>query len=616
MKKLLSFLSIFLVFGFCADAQIDISQAGNFAVIKNGSTYVGSYSLPTLSIRVGQITSSDTINVVIQIANQNGTIVDQQIAATSVSVNTVLAVGYIDLKNKLASAFPYPSGGGGAGSNVAVTNFPTLYPGDSTKQKQTVYITGANLLPVDSTKERAATYIIGSNKLPLDSTTQKQSTLIIGAGLNALNNIYTQLTLPLPTVANGTIGAVSLSGTNNITVTNEYAVAASDSVKLKQSVYITGANKLQVGVDSTTTGKNVVISGVGSNPIPITGSISNAGFSVTNTPTIANTGFAVTNTPTVNINGTVPTSIAGTVAISATGTTPVSIGATVTVTGTTSIGNTVTVTGTTTSTIGGGTLPTVTTVSTLTTLANGQTASGSAATGSALRIGGKVAPITAATLAVALTPGVAYDVALTTGQQEIIKPYQTAELDFTFNVFSTLSTTSVQQIIPASGQASIRNYITSLSYQTDAPGSAGNAWILDGAVAGSSVTIATPGVFTSAAHDLRVGDAIVFTSLGTITGVSTNTIYYITSTSFTGTTFTVATTQGGAAIAITGSTSAFTFYRVLYQIRLQTTAIGTPAVLTFPTPLRPQPNAAVNLLIPVSLTSGNIYLTPSGYRGY
>ena len=260
-----------------------------------------------------------------------------------------------------------------------------------------------------------------------------------------------------------------------------------------------------------------------------------------------------------------------------------------------------------------GTVPTVTT---LTTLANGQTASGSAATGSPLRIGATVNPTTLATIPVNLTAGWAYNIPLTTGSQLPQKPYSDALFDFTFNVASALSTTSVQQIIPASSQASIRNYVTSLSYQTDAPGSAGNAWVLDGSVAGSSVTIATPGVFTSATHDLRVGDAIVFTSLGTITGVSTNTIYYVTSTSFAATTFTVASTQGGAALQITGSTSAFTFYRVLYQIRLQTTAIGTPAVLTFPTPLRPQPNAAVNLFIPVSLTSGNIYLTPSGYRGY
>jgi hypothetical protein len=169
----------------------------------------------------------------------------------------------------------------------------------------------------------------------------------------------------------------------------------------------------------------------------------------------------------------------------------------------------------------------------------------------------------------------------------------------------------------ASGTASVRNYITSLTVSSDALGTAGNAWILDGQGAiGTSVTIATPGVFTSTAHDLKVGDAIVFTSLGTITGISTNTVYYITATSFAATTFTVATTRGGTALQITGSTSAFTFYRLLFPFRFQTTAIGSPQQVFFPNPLRSISNGAINFLIPTPLTSGSIYLTVNGYRGF
>ena len=268
----------------------------------------------------------------------------------------------------------------------------------------------------------------------------------------------------------------------------------------------------------------------------------------------------------------------------------------------------------TTATIASGT---VTTVTTLTTLANGQTAHSTASTGSPVRVGGRVVPTTAATVDATLVAGDAADKPLTTGQQAIVKNFGTSELDFTFHNTSVSTTTSLQQIIPASGTASVRNYVTGLTLQTDAIGAAGNIWVLDGQGAiGTSVTIATPGVFTSAAHDLKVGDAIVFTSLGTITGVSTNTVYYITATSFAATTFTIATTQGGTAIAVTGSTSAFTFYRLLYPIRIQTAAVGTPAIITFPTPLKGFANSATNLLIPSSLTSGNIYLTVNGYRGF
>lgn len=259
----------------------------------------------------------------------------------------------------------------------------------------------------------------------------------------------------------------------------------------------------------------------------------------------------------------------------------------------------------------------VTATVTSTTISGGQAAHSAAVTGNPVRVGAKVAATTAATTDTTLIAGDTADAFVSTSGQAIIKPFGTAELDFTFNMSTASTVTSLQQLVPASGTASVRNYLTGLMLQTDTLGAAGNAWVLDGQGAiGTSVTIATPGVFTSTAHDLKVGDAIVFTSLGTITGVSVNTVYYITATSFAATTFTIATTLGGSAIQITGVTSAFTFYRVLYALRLQTTAIGTPAVIKFPTPLRGISNGAINLLIPSSLTSGNIYLTPNGYRGF
>ncbi len=63
---------------------------------------------------------------------------------------------------------------------------------------------------------------------------------------------------------------------------------------------------------------------------------------------------------------------------------------------------------------------TVTTLTTLTTLANGQTAHSSASTGSPLRVGGRVLPVTPDTTLVA---GDASDLGITTGQQALVKLY-------------------------------------------------------------------------------------------------------------------------------------------------------------------------------------------------
>jgi len=247
----------------------------------------------------------------------------------------------------------------------------------------------------------------------------------------------------------------------------------------------------------------------------------------------------------------------------------------------------------------------------------GTAAHSAAVSGNPVYTAGKVVPTTTATVDTTLVAGDAEGIPVTTGNQKVIKSFGTAELDVTTVMSTAVTVTTLQQLLPASGTASVRNYVAGLIVYSDAIAVAGNAWILDGQGAiGTSVTIATPGVFTSSAHDLKIGDAIVFTAIGTITGITTNTIYYVTSTSFAATTFTVATTLGGTAIQITGATSAFTFYRVLHAIRLQTTALSDPIVIAFPTPLRGMANVATNLLIPLSLTTGSIYITTNGYRGF
>jgi hypothetical protein len=70
-----------------------------------------------------------------------------------------------------------------------------------------------------------------------------------------------------------------------------------------------------------------------------------------------------------------------------------------------------------------------------------------------------------------------------------------------------------------------------------------------------TVTIATPGVFTSVGHGLAIGDRVSFTTTGALpTGLVAGTTYYVLTVP-TADTFTVAATTGGTAIATSGTQS-------------------------------------------------------------
>lgn len=262
-----------------------------------------------------------------------------------------------------------------------------------------------------------------------------------------------------------------------------------------------------------------------------------------------------------------------------------------------------------------GTLPTVTTVSTVTTLSNGQTAHSTASTGSPVRVGGRVVPTTIATQDTTLVAGDASDVGVTSAQQLIIKQSSTAELDYAFNFSTVASTTTVQQFVPASGTASVRNYISQLALSTDALGTGGVAWILDGALTVSSIATGTGLCTTSVAHDLKVGDSVVFTALAGGTGVTVNTVYYVTSVG-SATTFNFALTIGGANVVPSVAYTGTTMYRILYQQHFRATGIPQTIMISFPNPLRGNANMITNFLIPTTMTSGTIYITSTGYRGF
>ena len=195
----------------------------------------------------------------------------------------------------------------------------------------------------------------------------------------------------------------------------------------------------------------------------------------------------------------------------------------------------------------------------------------------------------------------------------VSKNFGPSELDFNFNFSCLASVVTVQQLIPASGTASVRNNLTNLILSTDTLGAGGVAWILDGALTVSSIATGTGLCTTSAAHDLKIGDSVVFTALTGGTGITALTVYYVTSVGST-TTFNFAATIGGANVVPTVAATAGTCYRILYQQHFRTTGIPQSISISFPNPIRNNGNAPINFLIPVSMVTGTIYISSSGYR--
>jgi hypothetical protein len=343
----------------------------------------------------------------------------------------------------------------------------------------------------------------------------------------------------------------------------------------------------------------------GSNVI---GSIANTGFAVTNSPTIANTGFAVTNTPTVNVNGTVPVSGTfwqATQPISAASAIPVSQTGNFTVIQPTAANLNVTA-----AIAAAQTLATVTTVGTLTTLANGQTAHSSAATGSPVRAGMITVPTTAATVDATLVAGDAANLPGTTGYQLITKQWGTAELDYAFN--GTIPNTTAIPFKNASGTANVRNYCTEITLSGTTNAVSGTVYIEDALLTAASQTIASNTLTTSTNHDLKIGDLVTIAT-STVTGLTaTANVYVLTVPS--ATTVTFSNTPNGSTLAISGTSVTATLYRVLWQGYVNTAS--TPLVhLQFSTPLRGAPNSVMNIQTPTAAT-GTIIYNVHGYVGF
>lgn len=237
-----------------------------------------------------------------------------------------------------------------------------------------------------------------------------------------------------------------------------------------------------------------------------------------------------------------------------------------------------------------------------TTMSSGATANSTASSGNPVRIGGRIAPTTRDLTYVA---GDAADVMMSSDQQVINKQYAPPEWDYTFNGVVTNSTTAM--VFKNAAGASIRNYVTSIVVNSDALATATEIVIRDGAVSSTSVSA---NVLTSGTHDYKIGDAVVFSAVGSYSGIVTATTYYVLTVPSI-TTYTLSTTPNGSTATITGSGTA-TSNRILFRSKLQTTSFG-PASFTFPTPLRGMPNGTLDFQAVSATVTGSIYYNISGY---
>lgn len=235
----------------------------------------------------------------------------------------------------------------------------------------------------------------------------------------------------------------------------------------------------------------------------------------------------------------------------------------------------------------------------------GTVANSSASSGAPVRIGGRVAPTTPD---LTFAAGDVADVMISSGQQVIEKPFAPAEYDYTFNGVVTNSTTAL--VFKNAAGATTRNYVTSIVVNSDALATASEIVIKDGAVSSTSVSA---NVLTSGTHDYKIGDAVVFSGVGSYTGISTATTYYVLTVP-SATTYTLSTTPNGSTATITGSGTA-TSNRILFRSKLQTTSFG-PASFVFPTPLRGMPNGTLDFQCVTASVTGSVYYNISGYIGF
>jgi hypothetical protein len=251
---------------------------------------------------------------------------------------------------------------------------------------------------------------------------------------------------------------------------------------------------------------------------------------------------------------------------------------------------------------------TITTVTTVTTLTGGGAAEDAAAGTNPLTVGGVVRTAVAPTTLVA---GDAARLTMTAGAAAVVAPYAIPEVTWQTpaNVGGLVNTATPLQVKEAAG-ALVCNYVTAIDLFSEALTNATDLRIREPDLTCSSQTIASNTLTVSTTHNLRIGDAVVFTA-STVTGISAGVTYYVLTTPA-ATTITLSATRGGSTLVISGASVTATFHKVLWMTRIPTTGV-TPRALQFLVPLRGSVNTALQLQTATASGAGAVYASLQGF---
>ena len=248
------------------------------------------------------------------------------------------------------------------------------------------------------------------------------------------------------------------------------------------------------------------------------------------------------------------------------------------------------------------------TLTTLSTLTGGGAAEDAAAGTNPLTVGGVVRTAVAPTTLVA---GDAARLTMTSGAAAVISPYSVPDVSWQTPapVGGILNTATAFQVKEAAG-ALLSNYLTSMDLYSEVLTNATDLRIREPDLTCASQTIATNILTVSATHNLRIGDAVVFTA-STVTGITAGVTYFVL-TLPAATTITLSATRGGSTLAISGTSVTATFHKVLWMIRIPTTG-AAPRYIEFPVPLRGSVNTAMQIQTVTASGVGAVYANVQGF---
>jgi hypothetical protein len=247
------------------------------------------------------------------------------------------------------------------------------------------------------------------------------------------------------------------------------------------------------------------------------------------------------------------------------------------------------------------------TIGNIGTLAGGQTAHSSPSTGALVRIGGRVAVAADTTL----VAGDASDLLISSAQQAIVKLDSITELDFNRTAIWTVGsgTARVAKNAPPAGT---RNYIKQLTLSAFDLLADLTVRIQDD---GMSVTTVSASVMTtSVAHNLNIGDEVIFLLVGGITGIVDGGRYYVLTVPST-TTFTISILpNAGLAIGV-GGTGGGSFLNKIH-FRFKAPLGDSNLTFNFPSGIRGALNRPIEIgTNSIEIVTGEITFNVSGYTG-